>query len=1482
MTLISAGIVSADNTCNVCTENCTPCGGGCTATDMTMMYAGASNWSAIGNISGWNTSCVTNMNYMFYNSNFNQDISSWNTSRVTNMNGMFGYSKFNQDISAWDVSSVTDMGNMFQDDIYFNQSINKWDIRNVNNFYYMFAGATSFNQPLNNWDTSSITNMNGMFASATSFNQNISNWNTSRVTNMNYMFYNAGEFNQDISMWDVTSVVQMYNMFYGDTLSTYNYDSLLNGWSTENIQSEVTFSGGHSKYSSTGEVGHDILTGNPYNWDINDGGLEVSSCSICNESCSPCGGGCIATDLSEMFQNVTDFDFVVGDITQWNTSCITNMSGMFENSDFNQNIGAWDTSSVTDMNSMFEGASTFNQHLNSWNTSKVTNMSNMFFEASSFDGNVDMWDVSSVTDMADMFNGAYAFVDYIHGWNTSSVTDMHSMFKDATSFATIDISQWDVSSVTDMADMFNGANTFNSNISSWDTSSVTKMNGMFEEAYAFNSDISGWDTSNVTDMSYMFYNSNFNQPINSWNTSNVIDMANMFSFNSAFNQPLDSWNVSSVNSMNSMFFNANAFDQDISSWNTGNVTDMSGFLAGTAMSVNHYNSLLNGWANKSQQYGTTFESSSQYSIDGKSGKDILTNNYGWNIYDGGRITCDICSEWCAPCSGDCTATDMTQMFAGVSDWSSVGNISGWNTSCITSMDSMFEGASNFNQDINSWDVSSVTDMNNMFSTSDFNSNISSWNTSSVIEMTGMFDTAVAFDQDINSWDTSKVTTMRYMFTGATSFNHPLDSWDVSLVTSMEGMFLGATSFNQNISSWNTSNVNNMNYMFDGASAFNGDVSSWNISNVTDTSSMFYNAGSFNQSLDQWDTSSVTNMAYMFQGDTAFDQNLSSWNITNVHGMDSMFTDVTLSTPNYDSLLNSWANQAVQNDVPFSGGNSIYSNGGKIGRNILANNYSWIITDGGQESCDVCNETCSPCGGGCTTTDMTMMYAGVTDWSSIGNITGWNTSCITAMAGMFYQSNFNQDIGNWNVSNVTDIDSMFSKSSFNQSLSKWDTSSVTNMGYMFDGDTAFDQNLSSWNMQNVQVVDGMFHDVTLSVNNYDALLNGWSNETVNSGFYGAVFDGGNSQYSVNGLSGRYLLANTYEWNITDGGYYYIAENIPPPKSGSSSGSNGGSSSGGVQCIERWKCNAWSACSKYGLRIRTCTDLSACGTTTTKPSISEVCNQKEYNTTLKSPKKALFDILTDIVTEPKKSGEDLVVKISLINFGLKGTVNANLSYKILDNESTLVKQFNETVPVSTQTEFLKHINTSGLLKGKYTLIIDLTYPGQIDPANTEKIFNIGGGFFQDLLGLFRNAGLDAILISAIITGLLVFIYVRSRRNAFKKNEDLSLKTIASNDAHNGSRIRPGNESDVHEHVAQNLKVIAMYNREIKSLIEINQSLEKHGFVESAEKNEKTREEKKKELMKVDNEKENTGNQKENAGNQKEKIANQNKHALAKHKR
>ena len=68
-----------------------------------------------GDISEWDVSKVENMYAMFYKSKFNGDISEWDVSSVKNMAYMFGYSKFNGDISEWDVSSVKDMRSTFDD-----------------------------------------------------------------------------------------------------------------------------------------------------------------------------------------------------------------------------------------------------------------------------------------------------------------------------------------------------------------------------------------------------------------------------------------------------------------------------------------------------------------------------------------------------------------------------------------------------------------------------------------------------------------------------------------------------------------------------------------------------------------------------------------------------------------------------------------------------------------------------------------------------------------------------------------------------------------------------------------------------------------------------------------------------------------------------------------------------------------------------------------------------------------------------------------------------------------------------------------------------------------------------------------------------------------------------------------------------------------------------------------------------------------------
>ena len=68
------------------------------------------------------------------------------------------------------------------------------------------------------------------------------------------------------------------------------------------------------------------------------------------------------------------------DITQWNTSHITDMSYMFQNYPGEiPDISNWDTSNVTNMERMFKNYKGKLPDMSRWNTEKVTNMSYMFY-----------------------------------------------------------------------------------------------------------------------------------------------------------------------------------------------------------------------------------------------------------------------------------------------------------------------------------------------------------------------------------------------------------------------------------------------------------------------------------------------------------------------------------------------------------------------------------------------------------------------------------------------------------------------------------------------------------------------------------------------------------------------------------------------------------------------------------------------------------------------------------------------------------------------------------------------------------------------------------------------------------------------------------------------------------------------------------------------------------------------------------------------
>ena len=186
------------------------------------------------------------------------------------------------------------------------------------------------------------------------------------------------------------------------------------------------------------------------------------------------------------------------------------------------NLNYIDTSAITDMSYLFSidttnghGLEAFNGDISKWDVSNVTNMSGMFNGADRFNQDISKWNVAKVTNMRFMFSGAYKFNQDISKWNVEKVTDMSFMFINARAFDQ-DISRWKVSNVTAMYAMFYSATAFDQDISGWKVSQVTTMNRMFRGA-AFNQDISSWDVSKVTDMSLMFYDAKlFKQNLDAW------------------------------------------------------------------------------------------------------------------------------------------------------------------------------------------------------------------------------------------------------------------------------------------------------------------------------------------------------------------------------------------------------------------------------------------------------------------------------------------------------------------------------------------------------------------------------------------------------------------------------------------------------------------------------------------------------------------------------------------------------------------------------------------------------------------------------------------------------------------------------------------------------------------------------------------------------------------------------------------------------
>ncbi|WP_425392096.1 BspA family leucine-rich repeat surface protein [Ekhidna sp.] len=686
-------------------------------------------------------------------------------SNVSSMASMFsGATSFNGGISSWDVSNVTDMGGMFFGAFTFNQNIGNWNVSAVTNMSSMFNGASSFNQDVSPWEVGQVTNMAGMF-SGTAFNQDISDWDVSSVRDMSLMFQSASSFDQDLGTWDISGVVA------DGGATSFSMSQMLDGTGMSTDNYDATLLG----------------------WADDNGGTETipSGVTLGANGLNYCGGEAARDELIN-----THGWTINGDSKE----CTLN-DGLVAYYPFSGD--ATDASGGGKDGTLGDGST----------TSTFPALTSDRFEdadaAYSFDGADDY--ILAPAQQFDEVNDPFTIITWVN-WDG-----------DASSQSQI-VSWWDAGSAGG-AFMYLGIRETSGNIMVGDTwgdsgvplpanewaQVVASFDGSSANLY-LNGELVATETGRSYDLSVGNLYVGRQGTVNDEYFGGSIDDIRVY------NRVLDETEITELYIENNWLQESpNAF---ITTWQT--TTDNESINVPIGLDGETYDYTVD-WGDGTVESGFTADANHTYATAGTYSVAItgIYPRIYFNNGDDGQMIDKIqtVEQW-----SNISWSSMELAFAGCSNLN-VNATDAPDLSNVSSMASMFRGATSFNGDISNWDVSSVTDMNSMF-----------------------FG-GVVFNQDISSWDVGAVTNMSNMFNGASSFDQDLSLWEVGQVTNMAGMFSG-TAFNQNISDWDISSVRDMSLMFQSAASFNQNLGAWNISGVVadggatsfSMSQMFDNSG----------------------------------------------------------------------------------------------------------------------------------------------------------------------------------------------------------------------------------------------------------------------------------------------------------------------------------------------------------------------------------------------------------------------------------------------------------------------------------------------------------------------------------------------------------------------------------------------------------------------------------------------------------------
>ncbi len=723
------------------------------------MFYGCSNLASV-DVSGFDTSQITNMNGMFCNcdslrkldlsgfdtssvasmigmfeecnSLLNLNVSGFNTSRVMDMSWMFyGCGALsNLDVSGFDTGKVTDMYNMFgRCGGLTSLNVSSFDTSRVTDMGWMFGGCgglTAFD--MSGFNTSRVTNMQGMFSACGSLGElNLSSFNTAQVKNMRDMFHDCTSLrNVDLSSFDTSQVIYMDRMFHNcASLTKLDLSSFDMGRVTS---ADVMLMRMHKVQMI--DTPYDLrisiaLPENPYRCDewYQMDGKKITELPQNRDS--------ILIQCGRLFASKVKTDYVCGE--ELNLDDITviyyddnGVEHILKSGEYTTNVDEIDMSFAGKKELVIEYYYDSILWENMIELNVVYNGQQDVIASGKYqkDGSDTTWVIDKNGKLT--VEGIGEFADKADSWRSTpwdeysgviksaeihvtEMTDASYMFYYCNNLVSVDVSGFDTSRVTDMQSMFDGCESLrNLDVSGFDTSQVTNMRSMFAWCKGLGSlDVSGFDTSQVTDMNDMFFDCyNLGKlDVGGFDTRRVTDMADMFAFCKRLRKlDVSGFDTSQVTDMSGMFGQCNNLSNlDVSEFNTSRVMRM--------------DSMFSGCSSLTSLDVSGFDTSQVTSMSWMFGGCSNLTNLDVSGFDTGQV------EY------------MYDMFSNCSSLTSL-DVSGFDTSQVTDMDAMFSNCSSLTSlDVSGFDTSQVTSLDNMFSDCSAltNLNLSSFDFSRVAE-----------------------------------------------------------------------------------------------------------------------------------------------------------------------------------------------------------------------------------------------------------------------------------------------------------------------------------------------------------------------------------------------------------------------------------------------------------------------------------------------------------------------------------------------------------------------------------------------------------------------------------------------------------------------------------------------------------------------------------------------------------------------------